>query len=106
MPSPSIVVMLSTLVHDRERQAGSDPPPIDDHRARAALALIAALLGAGEKQALAQRIEQRGPRVEFELAGHAVHREGNLRHGRRFDGGSLDAGGRGRLGYSQWRAPL
>ena len=56
------------LVHHRERQAGIDPPPVDDHRAGAALAVIAALLGAGEMQVLAQRVEQRGPRVELELA--------------------------------------
>ena len=54
------------LVHHRERQAGIDPPPVDHHRAGAALAVIAALLGAGEMQVLAQRVEQRGPRVEFE----------------------------------------
>ncbi len=64
MPSPSIVVMLVALVHHRERQARIDAPAVDDHRAGAALAVVAALLGAGEMQMLAQRVEQRGARIE------------------------------------------
>ena len=79
------------LVHDRQREARRDPPPVDDHGARAALALIAPLLGAGEVQVLAQRVEQRRPRVELELAGYAVHRERDLRDGSGFDNGSLGA---------------
>ena len=57
------------FVHHGERQAGRDAPAADDHGAGAALALVAALLAAGEMQVLAQRVEQRGPRVEFELRG-------------------------------------
>ena len=52
------------LVHHRQRQAGVDPPPVDDHRAGAALAVVAALLGAGEMQMLAQRVEQRGAGID------------------------------------------
>ena len=63
------------LVHHGEREAGVDPASPGDDRARAALAVIAALLGPGEMQVLAQRIEERGPRVELELAGFAVHVE-------------------------------
>ena len=62
-----MVVMRVAFVHDGERQAGIDPPPVDDHRAGAALAVVAALLGAGQVQMLAQRVEQRGARVELEL---------------------------------------
>ena len=69
------MVMLSPSMHDRERQARIDAPAVDDHRAGAALAVIAALLGAGEMQVLAQRVEQGGARVERELAGLAVHLE-------------------------------
>ena len=57
---------LVALVHHRERQAGVDPPAVDDHRAGAALAVVAALLGAGEMQVLAQRIEQRGAGVDLQ----------------------------------------
>jgi hypothetical protein len=64
-----------TLVHDRKRQASIDPPPVDDHGARAALTVVAAFLGAGELQALAQRVEQSCAGVELELLRHAVHRE-------------------------------
>jgi hypothetical protein len=63
-------------VHDGQRQARIDPPSADDHRARAALAVIAALLGAGQMQVLAQCIEQRGARVEIDVASVAIHREG------------------------------
>ena len=53
--------------------------PSDDHRAGAALAVIAALLGAGEMQVIAQRVEQRGARVELERVRFAVHLERELR---------------------------
>ena len=55
---------LVAVVHDRERQAGIHPPTVHQHRAGAALAVVAALLGAGHVQVLAQRVEQRGARVE------------------------------------------
>src|SRR3978361_651142 len=55
------------LMHDREREAGIDAPPVDDYRAGAALPLIAALFGAGHLQVLAQRIEQRSPGIEREV---------------------------------------
>ncbi len=71
------------VVHRRQGQARIDPPALDDHRAGTALAVIATLLGAGELQLLAQRVEQGGPRVEFQRAGLAVHGEGHLRDRRR-----------------------
>ena len=46
--------------------------PSTMHRAGAALAVVAALLGAGQVQVLAQRVEQGGARVELERAGLAV----------------------------------
>ena len=85
VPSPSMVVMLVALVHHRERQAGVDPPAVDDHRAGAALAVVAALLGAGEMQMLAQRVEQRGARVELELPGLAIHLKGYVGYDRNSD---------------------
>ena len=63
------------FVHHRQREAGIDAPSARDHRAGAALAVIAALLGAGEMQVIAQRIEQRGARVELERVWFAVDLE-------------------------------
>jgi hypothetical protein len=66
------------LVHDGQREAGNDPPPVHEHRARAALPLIAALFGAGEAQVLAQRVEQSRASVELEHVRPAVHVERDL----------------------------
>ena len=54
---------LVALVHHRERQTGVDPPAVDQHRAGAALAVIAALLGAGQVQMFAQGVQQGGARI-------------------------------------------
>ena len=54
---------VGAVVAERQRQAGIDPPPVDQHGAGAALAAVAALLGAGQIQALAQQVEQRDARV-------------------------------------------
>ena len=54
---------VGAVVADRQRQARIDPPSVDDDRAGAALAAVAALLGSGQVQALAQKIEQRDARV-------------------------------------------
>ena len=54
---------------DGEREAGIDAPAVDQDGAGAALAAVAALLGAGQVEALAQEVEQRDARiVEFDLA--------------------------------------
>ena len=86
---------LVALVHHRQRQAGIDAAPVDDHRAGAALAVVAALLGAGQVQVLAQRVEQRGARVEFQFAGLTVYFEGDLRQNHRL---SFISDGLGRQG--------
>ena len=54
---------IRAVVADRQRQARIDPPPVDQHRAGAALSAVAALLGAGQIKPLAQQIEQRDPRI-------------------------------------------
>ena len=54
------------LLHHRERQAGQDATAVDVHGARAALPVIAALLGAGDAGVLAQCVEQRDARFEVE----------------------------------------
>ena len=55
---------LPALGHGGQRQAGQHAAAVDQHRAGAALALVAALLGAGQRQVLAQRIQQGDARVE------------------------------------------
>ena len=46
------------LLHHREREAGVDPAAVHQHRAGAALAVVAALLGAGQSAVLAQQVQQ------------------------------------------------
>ena len=58
---------LRAVVGDREREAAVGPPPVDEDRARAALAVVAALLRAGEVEVLAEQVEQRGADVDGEL---------------------------------------
>src|SRR5207247_7828488 len=57
---------LVARMHRGERQAAVDALSIDDHRAGAALSLVAALLRTGQPEMLAQRIEQRYARIEIE----------------------------------------
>jgi len=64
---------LGAVLHDGEGQAGNDAPPIDEHRAGAALAVVATLLGSGEIEIFAECVEQGGPGPERYAAAHAVH---------------------------------
>ena len=64
---------LHALVHDREREAGIDPATVDNDRAGTTLAVVAALLGPGQVQVLAQGVEQGGSRVDLKIVGLAVH---------------------------------
>ena len=57
---------LRPLVHHCERQAGVDPPSLDQDRARAAGALVAPFLGSGQAQMLAQGVEERGARIQLQ----------------------------------------
>src|SRR5262249_11480425 len=57
----------------RQRQAGIDPPPVEEDRAGAALAAVASFLGSREVETLTQEIEQRDTRVgELDSAPLAV----------------------------------
>ena len=47
----------------REREAGIDPPPVDDGPCTPRIARGRSLLGPGQIEAFAQQIEQRDPRV-------------------------------------------
>ncbi len=66
---------LGAILHDGEREARIDAPAVDQDRAGAALPVVAALLGAGQVEMVAQRIEQGCPRREVELPRHAVDGE-------------------------------
>ena len=72
-----MVVISRAVLHDRQRQAGIDPPAVDQHRAGAALAVVAALLGAGQVELVAQQVEERGPGLDRQVPNFAVDRQGN-----------------------------
>ena len=73
------------VLHDGEREAGIDPPPVHQHGARAALAVIATLLGAGQVEMVAQRIEQGRPRRDPELRLDAVYGQRHRNPSRHWD---------------------
>src|SRR5262249_42470117 len=79
------------LMHDRKGQAGIDPPAVDQHSAGAALPVVAALLGAGEVEVLAEGVEQRGTEVYLETPCLAVDGQPDFGGGR-FRGPGLDCG--------------
>src|SRR4051812_39875546 len=66
---------LGAVLHDDERQARYHPAPVDEHRAGAALAVIAALLGAGQVEPIPQGIEQGRPGRDLEQPFAAVDDE-------------------------------
>jgi hypothetical protein len=49
------------IFHDGKSQARDDTPPIHQHRARPALAVVATLLRSGEIEIFTQRIVKGGP---------------------------------------------
>jgi hypothetical protein len=59
-------------MHDSEGQAGVDATSVDMDGAGAALAVVAALLGAGQDEVLAEAIEEGSARVEAEFVGLPV----------------------------------
>jgi len=63
---------LFPVVHQGQAKAGVNAPAIHMHRARAALPVIATLLGAGERDGFTDAIEQRGSRVNAKLVTSAV----------------------------------
>ena len=65
---------------DGEREAGVGAAAVEQDRAGAALAVVAALLRAGEAEVLAQEVEQRGARVDVEAVLLAVDAERDLGH--------------------------
>ena len=59
----------------REHQAGLHRLAVEQHRAAAAAAAVAHLLGARQVEVVAQRVEQRDARLDGELPDRAVHLE-------------------------------
>ena len=64
---------LIALVHSGEGETRKLTPSIDVHRARAALAVIASLLRAGQVQVLTETIEQRRARIDSQIIFLAIH---------------------------------
>ena len=95
----------AACVHQWEGKEGVDGRTVGDRRARAALAVVAAFVGAGQVQVFAQGVEQGGAGVDCEGLRFAVHLQGNLTHGRLLQTGraghEADKGGHGerRRGY-------
>jgi hypothetical protein len=63
------------VMHCSEREARVDAAPIQQHRARAALAVIAALLGSCQREMLTQSVEKSCPGIEGQTMEQAVDLE-------------------------------
>jgi hypothetical protein len=85
------------IVSYGKRKAAIDSPSVRQHGAGAALAVIAALLGAGQGEILAQQVEQRDPGVDLQTVRLAVDMQLN-RNGIRRRGGGWSGGQRNRSG--------
>ena len=72
------------VLHDREGQARIDPAIVDQNRAGAALAVVAALLRSGQPEMNPQCVEKRRPRRERQLFRYAIDmkRDGHFRRRR------------------------
>ncbi|GLX21620.1 hypothetical protein Slala02_48570 [Streptomyces lavendulae subsp. lavendulae] len=70
---------LCAVLGDGEQQAAVEAPAVDEDGARPALAVVAALLRAGEAEPLAQRVEQGRAVVQVERVPFAVDVERDLR---------------------------
>ena len=70
---------LGVLVCDGEREAAIDAPPVEQDGAGSALPVVAAFLGAGESEPLAQRIQQRRAGIDRQLVCRSVHSQGNFK---------------------------
>ena len=73
---------LRPVVRHRESEAGEVAAAVEEHRAGPALAVVAALLGAGDAQPLAEGVEQRRPGVDADVVAGAVDGQVDLRHQR------------------------
>ena len=74
------VVDGASVVGHVQGQAGVGPPSVDQHGARAALAVIAALLRSGQAEPLAEQVEQRRRRIDGQSVQDTVDVDGDLVH--------------------------
>jgi hypothetical protein len=70
---------LRVLVRDGQRETTEDSPAVHEYGTRAALTVIAALLGTRQIKMLAERIQQADPWLELERPIDTVDMQG---HGR------------------------
>ena len=82
---------------DGEGEAGVDAAAVDEDSAGSALAVVAALLAAGECEVFAQSVEKRGAGVEREGVGYAVDLESHAHHLRSGGGDRLAVFGRSEM---------
>jgi hypothetical protein len=64
---------LAPIALGGQHQARKHTPPIDQHRAGSARALVAALLGAGKCQSLTEDIQQRVSAGDTQLIRHTIN---------------------------------
>ena len=72
---PSMVVTLAPVGLTGQHGAGLDRLAVDMHDAGAALAGVAADMGAGQAQVLAQELDEEGAVLDIGRDGLAVHRQ-------------------------------
>ena len=76
-----MVVTLAPSICQANTRAGLHRLAVDMHHAGAALRGVAAHMGAGEPQVLAQELHQQGARIDVTGDGLAVHRHRDGGHG-------------------------
>jgi hypothetical protein len=64
---------LGILMRDGESEATVHAPAIEQHGARAALPVVAALLRAGEPKVLAKYVKERGSGIDGQLVGYSIY---------------------------------
>jgi hypothetical protein len=63
------------VMHCGERQTRVDAAPVEQHRASAALTVIATLLGSREREMFTQSVDKSCPRIEHQSMQLSVHSE-------------------------------
>jgi hypothetical protein len=93
---------LVALMHDGEAEAGIDATAVDVDSARAALAVVATLLGAEELEVISQGVEQSHARLEADVVVLAIDVERDRDCAWNYGGGFF-FGGFGCRSVGQWR---
>src|SRR5437899_985339 len=62
---------------NREHRAGLGATPADEDGARAAVARVAADMGAGQPEDVTQQVDEQEPRLDVRLASFAIDRDGD-----------------------------